>query len=157
MIRQYRIDRFNGLEVLVCEVYRKHLLTQAEHEAYLAWKEVQVKICPDSFASPADFRSDLNDWLDEHSEDKAPYYGLTEPIPVYDYLPAMVLRGVVVDNRIASLQVDYVASVISVEVVDAVNRFYGVLDSLHWRDMISHQIERYGSLFEPEDDSESGA
>lgn len=150
MVRQFRIDRFNGLEVLVCEVYRKHTWSQAENDALFAFREHQRDILndPDFEASVSDFKDTLNQFLAEQK----PFYGLTSPIPVYDYLPAIVLRGVVVDNRIASLQVDYNAAVLPPEIYDAVQRFYGVMDSRHWRDMVAHQIERYGSLFEAADD-----
>lgn len=152
MVKQYRIDRFNGLEVLVCEIYRKHLYTQREYEAFHAWKLEQEKIRPNEVYLDSDFRSDLNDWLEAEHSDQESFFGLTDPMPTYDYQPHMVLRGVIVDNRIASLQVDYDGATLSPEVVDAVQKFYNVLDSRHWRDMVSHQIERYGSLFASVDD-----
>lgn len=152
MVRQYRIDRFNGLEVLVCEIFRKHLYTQREYEAFHAWKLEQEKIRPNQVYLDSDFRSDLNDWLDAEHSEKDTFFGISDPIPTYDYQPYMVLRGVIVDNRIVSLQVDYDGATLSPEVVDAVQKFYSVLDSRHWRDMVSHQIERYGSLFASADD-----
>lgn len=152
MIRQYRIDRFNGLEVLVCEIFRRHLFTQAEYEAFFKWKEDQEKVRPNQVYLDSDFKAGLNEWLDaEHSEGET-FYGITEPIPVYDYVPYMVLRGVIVNNRVASLQVDHDVTALSPEILDAVNRFYGVFDSPHWRDMVAHQLERYGSLFASVDD-----
>lgn len=152
MVRQYRIDRFNGLEVLVCEIYRKHLYSQREYEAFHAWKLEQEKVRPNEVYLDSDFRSDLNEWLDSEHSEQDTFFGLSDAIPTYDYHPHMVLRGVIVDNRIASLQVDYDGATLSPEVVDAVQKFYGVLDSRHWRDMVSHQIERYGSLFAPDND-----
>lgn len=149
MVRQYRIDRFNGMEILVCEVYRKHTWSQSEFEAWQAWK-LDHKDVPDS-RSQSEFRLDLDDFLCEHSEDGSRFYGLSFPIPVYDHFPAIVLRGAVVDNRIVSLQVDYNSAVLSPEIYDAVVKFYGVVESRHWRDMVAHQIERYGTLFESED------
>lgn len=152
MVRQYRIDRFNGLEVLVCEIYRKHTYTQREYEAFHAWKLEQEKIRPNEVYLESDFRSEFNEWLDSEHPEQDTFYGISEPIPTYDYQPHMVLRGVIVDNRIASLQVDYDGATLSPEVVDAVQKFYNVLDSRHWRDMVSHQIEKYGSLFASADD-----
>lgn len=152
MVRQYRIDRFNGLEVLVCEIYRKHTYTQREYEAFHAWKLEQEKIRPNEIYIESDFRSDFNEWLDSEHSEQDTFFGISEPIPTYDYQPHMVLRGVVVDNRIASLQVDYDGATLSPEVCDAVWKFYGVMDSPHWRNMVSHQIEKYGSLFASADD-----
>lgn len=147
MIRQYRIDRFNGLEVLVCEVYRKHTWNQFEYEAFQAWKQHR-----DIAFEMSDFVYELNEWLEKEHDSKDTFFGLVEPIPVYDLYPAIVLRGVVVDNRIVSLQVDYVSSVLYPEIYHEVNEFYGVMDSRHWRDMVAHQLQRYGSLFESADD-----
>lgn len=95
---------------------------------------------------------ELDDWLDSEHGPKDTFYGLVEPVLVYDPYPAIVLRGVVIDNRIASLQVDYVQSVLYPEIFSEVNKFYGVMDSRHWRDMVAHQIDRYGSLFESDND-----
>lgn len=152
MFRQYRIDRFNGLEVLVCEIFRKHTYTQLEYEAFFKWKLEQEKIRPNSLYLDCDFRAELIEWLHQEHELEETFFGISEPIPVYDYQPHIVIRGVIVDNRIASLQVDCSASTLPPEVLDAVNKFYGVLDSRHWRDMVDHQHEKYGSLFESSDD-----
>lgn len=154
MIRQYRIERFNGLEVLVCEIYRKHTLTQSEYAAFQSWKDEEEKHCvgASKVLSIVDFKEAFREWLLENHADNETFYGLNFEIPVYDYLPSIILRGVIVDNRIASLQVDYDRATLSPEVVDAVNKFYGVLDSLHWRDMVAHQIEKYGSLFDSDND-----
>lgn len=152
MIRQYRIDRYNGLEVLVCDVYRKHTWTQSEYEAFHAWKLDEEKKRPNEVYLVSDFRSAFEEWLKGDLSSQETFYGLRDPISVYDNYPHIVLRGVIVENRIASLQVDYVSSVLPPEVLDEVNRFYGVLDSCHWRDMIDHQLQRYGSLFAPDND-----
>lgn len=148
MIRQYRIDRFNGLEVLVCEIFRKHTFTQAEYEAFHAWKLKQEATKPPMVYLECEFRADLDEWLQQEHDPKDTFFGISDPVPVYDYQPHIVLRGVIVDNRIASLQVDYTASVLPPEVMDAVTKFYGVMDSRHWRDMVDHQHQKYGSLFE---------
>lgn len=146
MVRQYRIDRFNGMEILVCEVYRKHLFTQAEHQALLKYNEEH----PDAHLGCAEFRLVVDEALAQEGVDE--YAGLRWPIPVYDTTPEVVLRGPVVENRIAQLQVEYLPSVLPVEVCDEVRRFYDVLEERHWRSMIANQIARYGSLFESEDD-----
>lgn len=152
MVRQYRIDRLNGLEVLVCEVYRKHTWSQSEYEAFHAWKCEREKSCALNYCIESNFSLELNEWLDSEHDSKDSFFGLVEPVSVYDPYPAIVLRGVVIDNRIASLQVDYVSSVLSPEIFSEVNKFYGVMDSRHWRNMVSHQVDRYGSLFESDND-----
>ena len=140
MVRQLRIDRFNGMEILVCEVYHKHLFTQTEYEMY-------EKYCAENgFVSQADFRALVDEALDQEGADSA--FGLSYPIPVFDYTPALILRGAVVLSRIASLQVDYIDSVTHLEVLDEVKRFYDVVREPHWRSAVSRQIQRYGSLFE---------
>lgn len=154
MVRQYRIERFQGIEFLVCEVYRKHTWSQAENDALFAFREHQREILndPDFEATVAEFKDTLNEFLAERKPgDKSTFYGISWPIPTYNYQPSIVLRGAIVDNRIASLQVDYSGDVLSPEVCDEVWKFYQVLDSRHWRDMVAHQIEAYGTLFTPAD------
>lgn len=146
MLRQYRLDRYNGLEILVCEVFHRHTWTQAEFEAFQRYSEVSHDVNRSEFALALDV------WLNEEHDSEDSFFGLVEPIPLYDPFPAIVLRGVVVDNRPASLQVDYIGSVLSPEIVDEVNRFYGVFDSRHWRNMVSHQLTKYGSLFDSDND-----
>lgn len=160
MIRQYRIDRYNGQEILVCEVFRRHTFTQLEQDALFKYREHERenRRDPEHFVSVYDFRCALSDFLeqkenyDEDGKLVRTFFGLSEPIAVYDSIPCIIIRGVVYQNRIASLAVDYKQSVLSPEVIDEINRFYGLLDSRHWRDMVSKQIDTYGSLFEPADD-----
>ena len=142
MVRQYRIDRFNGLDVLVCECYDKHLMTEKESQAIAAW----VADNPD--LKYEDFRRCLDDYLadgsnyDEQYKLSGTFYGLVEPIPVYDSVPFIVLRGVVVNNRVSSLQVDFNAGC-TVNVLDhEIDRFLRYTQNVHWRDSMSHQIER---------------
>lgn len=153
MIRQYRIDRFNGVEMLVCECFRKHTWTQAENDAFFLWKEQEEKRRPNEVYLESDFCADFDDFLSslKPGED-VKFFGLSERIPVFDTWPCIVLRGPIVDNRIAALQVDYVGSVLPVECIDEIRRFYGVMDSRHWRDTVSHQLESYGTLFSTDND-----
>lgn len=151
MVRQYRIDHLNGLEILVCEVFRKHQWTQIENEALNSW------ILKNSLGSiginkRSSFLDEFNDWLHLEHDSTESFYGLTEPIPTFDYLPCIVLRGAIVDNRIASLQVDYIGSVVPPVIVDEVKSFYDFLRSPHWRNTISCQLEQYGSLFGSDND-----
>lgn len=146
MVRQYRLERLQGLEVLVCEVYRLHTWTQSEYDAYQSWKSAQPDL-PD--LDQLDFKEVLEDQLRSGKEQ---FFGLTDIIPLYDSFPAIVLRGIIVDNRIANLSADYVGSVLSTEVIEEIRSFYGVMDSKHWRNMVSCQVERYGSLFTSDND-----
>ena len=150
MIRQYRIERFQGMEMLVCECFRKHTWTQVEFEAFRAWCSSSSSSVPDP--NQLDFKYALEEFLKLPANAGHSFFGLTDLIPLYDPLPCVILRGVVVDNRLASLQVDYTASMLPPEILHEISSFYGVFDSRHWRNMVSHQVEKYGSLFESEDD-----
>lgn len=148
MIRQYRIERFQGMEVLVCECFRKHTWTQSEYEAFNKWS---VSL-PDLQSNMDDFKVLLNEFLEDPKNEGQSFFGLFEPIPLFDSYPCLVLRGVVVDNKVASLQVDYVSSMLPPEIIHEISEFYGVFDSRHWRNMVSTQVEKYGSLFGSTDD-----
>lgn len=135
-----------GLEVLVCEIFRLHTWTQTEYDAYQSWKQAQ----PDSpDLDQSDFKEVLEDQLQNGKEQ---FFGLTGIIPLYDSFPAIVLRGIIVDNRIANLSADYNGSVLPIEVIEEIRAFYGLLDSKHWRNTVACQIERYGLLFESNND-----
>lgn len=152
MIRQYRLDRFNGVEWLVCEIYFKHTWTQSEVDAYLSFvdEDIEGRV---GFQRD-DFRHLLDDWLEKEHAEGDTFYGLTQPIPVIETVPHLVLRGAIVDrNRIGSLAVDFLPSVTVVEVKDAVDRFLDFTRSPHWRNTVLTQISNYGSLFGSEDDS----
>lgn len=146
MVRQYRLEHFNGMEILVCEVFQKHLFNQVETQAFLQFNEHNAEHVPQ-----AEFRVLVNEELDKPGVDS--YLGLTEPIPVFDLVPSLVVRAPVVDNRPAQLQVDFLRSVTSLEIQDEVKRFLDVFRSAHWRASVSRQVESYGSLFASEDDS----
>lgn len=148
MIRQYRIERFQGMEVLVCECFRKHTWTQSEYDAYLKWTES----VHEPFSSQEDFKSLLVEFLEDPKNEGQSFFGLFDPIPLFDSYPCLVLRGIIADNKAASLQADYVSSMLPPEILHEISVFYGVFDSRHWRNMVSTQIEKYGSLFGSEDD-----
>ena len=120
MIRQYRIDRYNGQELLVCEVFRRHTFTQLEQDALFKYREHERenRRDPEHFVSVYDFRCALSDFLeqkenyDEDGKLVRTFFGLSEPIAVYDSIPCIIIRGVVYQNRIASLAVDYKQSVL---------------------------------------------
>lgn len=150
MIRQYRIDRYNGLEFLVCEVYNRHTWTKEEMDAYRRFMDGSVG--KDSPLTQSDFRVLLDEWLsDEHSLDET-FYGLREPIPVVEYIPCIVVRGAIVNNRVASLATDFQPSVTPLEVMDIIGKFFEFVRSPHWRNTILHSISDYGTLFGPDND-----
>lgn len=151
MVRQWRIDRFNGIEWLVCELYFKHTWNKQENDAFAAFLDapgdIHIGITKD------EFRVLLDEWLLQEHGPQETFYGLVEPIPVVEYLPHLVVRGAIVNNRVASINVDYMDSVTSQVVIDSVTRFYDFVRSPHWRNSVSVQISSYGSLFGSEDDS----
>lgn len=146
MVRQYRIERLQGAEVLVCEVYDRYLWTHEQYNAFEAWLEEhrkEYKHCP----TYADFSTLLNEWCDiEHGEDET-FYGLREPIPVLNPYPSVVLRGIVVDNRFVELHMSFLPSVTIGVMEDEFHRFSSFLQSPHWRNTVARQIQDYGSLF----------
>lgn len=151
MIRQYRIDSFNGIEWLVCEVYFKHTWTKEENDAFSAFMDA-----PDGIhvgISREEFRVLFNEWLEKEHSPQESFYGLLEPIPVIEGVPHLVLRSAVVGNKLANLNVEYRDSVTPQVVMDAISRFYAFVRSPHWRNAIATQISNYGSLFGSEDDS----
>lgn len=151
MIRQYRIDRFNGIEWLVCEVYFKHTWNKQENDAYAAFMDAPGDI--HIGITKSDFRVLLDEWLQKEHDPQETFFGLSESIPVVECIPHLVIRGAIVNNRVASLNVDYMDSVTSQVVMDSVSHFYAFVRSPHWRSSVSSLISKYGSLFGTDDDS----
>lgn len=151
MIKQYRIERYNGIEWLVCEIYFKHTWNKQENDAYAEFMnapgDIHIGI------SKSEFRVLLDEWLQKDHLPQDTFFGLSEPIPVVETIPHLVMRGAIVNNRVASLNVDYMDSVTPQVVMDAVSGFYGFVRSPHWRSSISNMIDRYGSLFGSDNDS----
>lgn len=153
MVRQYRIERFNGVEFLVCETYVKHTMTQTESEAFIRWKSDKDESDPAPMVHLySEFKEELDEWLRQEHDKSETFYGLREPIPTMEPFPSIVTRCAVVNNRPASLQVDFVQSVVAPEVLDEAQRLFEVFRSSYWRSMVSRQVERYGTLFSSEDD-----
>ena len=152
MIRQYRLDRFNGVEWLVCEIYFKHTWTQSEVQSYLSFLDAPGDI--HLGVTRDDFRHLLDEWLDQEHEEGETFFGLSQPIPAIETVPHLVLRGAILDrNRVGSLAVDFLPSVTVVEVKDAVNQFLDFTRSPHWRNTVLTQISNYGALFGSDNDS----
>lgn len=151
MIKQYRLERYNGIEWLVCEIFFKHTWNKQENDAYAEFLEAPGDI--NVGISRAEFCHLLDEWLEKDHLPQETFYGLSEPISVVETIPHLVMRGAIVDNRIASLNVDYMNSVTPQVVMDSISTFYGFVRSPHWRSSISNMIDRYGSLFGSSDDS----
>lgn len=151
MVRQYRIERLQGVEVLVCEVYDRYLWSRFETEAYEKWR-LEHGHEFDKPVVPADFKVHLDEWCDmEHGENET-FYGLREPIPSINPYPSIVLRGVIVDNRFVEIHLSFVPSVTVGFYEDEFQRFSRFLRSPHWRNTVAYQLQQYGSLFTPDDD-----
>lgn len=148
MVRQYRIDRVQGLEILVCEVYDRYCWSASDIEAFERWRSAN-----DSVSNSREvFRSLLDEWLDEEHSPEDTFFGLREPIPAFEWIPSLVIRSAIVNNRPAQLQVDFKSSVVGIVVQDEIRRFFEFCKSPHWRTSIQRQISDYGSLFESVDD-----
>lgn len=151
MIKQFRLDRFNGVEVLVCEFYNRHTWTKDENDAYNLFLEDHLD-APDSYL-PYDFRYLLDEWLDKEHEPGSTFYGLTEPIPVIESIPCIVVRGAVVNNRIVSISSEFSSSVTPLEVMDAIGKLFEFVRSPHWRNTILRSVSDHGTLFGSDNNS----
>ena len=146
MVRQYRIERYNGLEVLVCEVFDRYLWSKEQYAAWLSWKEFNKDI-PGSYTYD-DFRVLLDEWCNEEHSSEDSFFGLKSPIPVINPFPSIVFKGVVQNNRFLHFEFDRLESVENGLLLDEVQKFVHFLDSPHWRNNVARQYERYGLLFE---------
>ena len=169
MLYTYRIDRFNGVEYVVQEHYRKRILTQDDVENFQKFKEhYSDLISADDYEMPKEledfFIKDVHDHgvydLNEVSgvESLKVLFREFNQIPISETFPCCVVRGAVIDNKVVELQCSYVNSVLPGEVEFDIHRFYGLFDSIHWRNTISFQRDKlYGSLFESSDFEEAGS
>ena len=151
MIRQFRIDRFNGVEFLVLEAYNRHTWTKLEMDAYRKFMDEKGSFY-EGFTQ-SDFSAVLDDWLKEEHSPEESFYGLRWSIPVIESIPSVIVRGAIVDNKVASVAADFMSSVTPLEVMDNVGKFFEFVRSPHWRNTIKCSIVKYGSLFESENDS----
>lgn len=151
MVKQFRIEHLQGVEILVCEFFAKHTWNQDETKAYLDFLASDEKY--HRGMTHSDFRVLLDEWLDhEHPADET-FFGLVEPIPIFEPSPHMVIRGAVVNGKIASVAADFAGSVTQNEVLDGLHSFFEFVRSPHWRNSIQVGIEKYGSLFGADIDS----
>lgn len=147
MVRQYRIERIQGLEFLVCEVYDRYFWNQGQYEAWQAFH------ADGNEGNYDDFRVLLNEWCEQEHGDQDTFYGLRDPIPVISPLPCVVLRGLVVNQVLRSFQIEISEAVTSLLLEDEFHRFVRFTANPHWRNTVAHSIERYGSLFASADDN----
>lgn len=155
MVKQFRIERLQGVEVLVCEFYAKHTWNKQEMDAYLHHIEGLKFLNLQEKCTQEDFRIELDEWLQKEHAPGDTFCGLTEPIPVYEYSPHMVIRGAIVDNKVASFSCDFAAIVSQLEVLDGVHAFFDFIRSPHWRNTIAMSVPNYGSLFVTDNHPES--
>lgn len=78
--------------------------------------------------------------------------------PVYDMNPCIVLVAQLSDfnNHVIQLNAGCKPSVLPDHLAREISDFMGFVQDPHMENTISHQLERYGSLFEPQDDPSSG-
>lgn len=156
MIRQFRLDRYNGVEVLVCEFYNRHTWTKEENEAYSRFlddlRDLPSGKTVEQVYSHSDFRNLLDEWLDKEHEFGSTFYGLTQPISVIESIPCIVVRGAVVSNRIVSVSSEFASSVTPLEVMDAIGKLFEFVRSSHWRNTILRSVSDYGTLFGSDND-----
>lgn len=147
MLRQYRIERANGMEFVVQETYRKHTFSKDEHSAWLSWRDSQ----PDNVdhVSQADFRSVVLEQLTILG--KTEFFGLKQVIPVYESFPCVVIRAGIYNNKPVEFYISSDPSEVSPVVISELTEFVGIFDG-HWRNMISCQRDRYGELFSTDND-----
>ena len=146
MVRQYRIERIQGMEFLVCEVYDRYFWNQGQYEAWQAFH------AEGNEGGYDDFRVMLKEWCEQEHDEKDTFYGLREPIPSLSPIPCIVLRGLVINSVLRSFQIETSEAVTSIELEDEFHRFVRFTSNPHWRNTVSHNIERYGQLFTSEDD-----
>lgn len=150
MVRQYRIDRYQGMEFLVCEVYDRYFWNQGEYEAWQNWTRSLPEGTKPTYE---DFRIQLNEWCELEHDEKDTFFGLREPIPVISPVPCIILRGLVVNQVLRSFQIETSEAVSSLLLEDEFHRFVRYTSNSHWRNSVASQIERYGSLFTSQDDN----
>lgn len=168
MLYTYRIERFNGVEYVIQEHYRKRIFTQDDVENFEMFKISYLDlVSKDTYEMSSDldefFIKDIRDHgvydLNEVSgvEQLKVLFREFNQIPVSETFPCCVVRGAIIDNKVVELQCSYVNSVLPGEVESDIHRFYGLFDSIHWRNTISYQRDKmYGCLFESSDFEKAG-
>lgn len=132
MLRTYRIERAQGFEFVIQETYRNYTWTKEENDMFsnLIKNETDTSVIAEK----------RRQFIEDNQ------------IPVHDHFPAVVVRGALVENKIVEISASYVPSVLYPEVQSEINKFYGIFDSRHWRNMIACQRDSYGSLFGSDND-----
>lgn len=163
MLYTYRIERVNGVEFVVQEHFRKRLMTQQEIEEFQVFKDKYLELVS---ADTYEMSSDLENFFIKDVHDHG-VYDLNEvsgiealktafrdykQIPVMELFPCCVVRGAVVNNKVVEIYSSYLDSVLPGEVENDIHRFYGLFDSIHWRNTIAYQRDKqYGNLFKSSD------
>lgn len=132
VVRTYRIEPFNGAELVIQETYRERDFTQVEYEDFHKLVEDLTEV-DQIAAARCQYR------LDHH-------------IPSHEETPGVVISGLYLNGSVRELNVRYKESCSGLYVVEEIRRYYGIFFSLHWRNMIACQRDNYGSLFDSVDD-----
>ena len=149
MIRQYRIERVQGMEFLVCEVFDRYFWNQGQYEAWKLWRDQGGE------GTYADFRVLLNEWCEQDHDEKDTFFGLKEPIPAISPIPCIVMRGLIVNQVLRSFQIETSEAVTSLLLEEEFHGFVRFTSNPHWRNTVAHQLEQYGTLFTSQDDHQS--
>lgn len=131
MLRQYRIEKANGLEFVVQETYRPYTWSKDEYDKFSKLVENENDV-----AKVEDIRLKFR----EDNE-----------IPIYCTLPCVVIRGLIFQGKPVEFNISSDPSEVSPMVMSEFNTFLGIFDG-HWRNMINCQRDRYGELFGSIDD-----
>ena len=132
VIRTYRIEPFNGAELVIQETYCERLLTQAEYE---------------------DFHKLVEDLTDvDEIEAARSKYRLDHYIPAHEEIPSVVISGLYLDGHIREINARFKPGCTSLFDTSEIHRYFSIFDSRHWRNMIACQRDNYGSLFGSVDD-----
>lgn len=167
MLYTYRIERFNGVEYVIQEHYRKRIPTQEDSDRFQLFKETYLEFLSGKLETDDMLYGYFSEYIAAHGiwnfdevrdiEDAKSVFREIYQIPVMETFPCCVVRGAVIDNKVVELQCSYVNSVLPGEVENDIHRFYGLFDSIHWRNTISYQRDKmYGCLFEPSDFEKAG-
>lgn len=175
MLYTYRIERANGVEFVIQEHFRKRIFTQDDVDGFQRFKEIYSNWISGLFdgdeVAKTRYSTELTCFAGETAEHgvydlndvsgveslKSLYRHFAQ-IPVMEAFPCCVVRGAVINNKVVEIQCSYLDSVLPGEVESDIHRFYGLFDSIHWRNTIAYQRDKhYGCLFKPEDFEEAGS
>lgn len=131
MLRQYRIEKSNGMEFVLQESFRKYTWTKKEFDKFSKLVE--------HLSDVKEIEAVRNKFREENE------------IPIYCQSPCVVIRAAVFNSKPVEFYISSDPSEVSPVVQSELNEFLNIFDG-HWRNMISCQRDRYGELFASSDD-----